>query len=149
MSSLPSLSQAKTAKMLYRTAVTAAALLAPSTWAAPAPAPAPEPARVEKWQNGHSSAPGTYGATNLPTEMATTPSGSSGQLRGSPELAGYNPGFPVNMQPDEAVVPTASYSLVPGQTANPTLLHVQPKPTAHPRRRRRLAYRPRTMEPAN
>nr|POE56417.1 oxalate decarboxylase oxdc [Quercus suber] len=85
--------------------LTAAACIAP-VLAAPAPAPDKIVARS--------------GNPLLPTETPYGPPGSSGSLRGSEALIGYNPANPVETD-DSTVVPPSDFELAPGQSEDPDL----------------------------
>lgn len=51
--------------------------------------------------------------------MPAGPPGSSGSLRGTPALLGYDPANPLST--DTTVIPTSEFELAPGQSANANL----------------------------
>lgn len=70
------------------------------------------PARLQARQSGAGVA--------APVATPFVPPGSSGSLRGSPDLGGYSPSNPVDTQ-DSTVIPPDEFQLAPGQTEDANL----------------------------
>ena len=75
---------------------------------------APAPVEKKRQESG-GNVGGAVAA--VPTATPFPPPGSSGSLRGSKDLGGYNPSNPLTQE--DTVIPTSDFQLAPAQALNP------------------------------